>query len=266
MPIEIVDFLDRVAKAEGLVDLQDLVVSLRDQLFIDHIVYHWVSADGEQFGFGTYDAAWARHYVESDYLRIDPVVAGCFSRFHPVDWRQLDWSSKPARAFRSDAIAHGVGNQGYSIPIRGPSGQFALFTVSDTCGEAEWDAFTSKHQRDLILVAHYLNQRALDIASDRLPEPARGLSRRETDALTYLAMGYGRGQVAELLSISEHTLRAYIESAKYKLSAVNTTHAVARALTEGLIVVGGAARQARGGWPGRDEPSKRHIVSSKEQF
>ena len=262
MPLELASFLEQVERANGLADLQTLVLNLRDRLEVDHIVYHWVSADGEQYGFGTYDPAWVQHYVESDYLRVDPVVLGCFARFHPVDWRQLDWSSRQARAFQADAIAHGVGNQGYSIPIRGPSGQFALFTVSHDCDDREWDAFTRSHQRELILVAHFLNQKALDLAKERLPEPARGLSPRETDALTYLAMGYARGQVAVLLAISEHTLRAYIESAKYKLSAMNTTHAVARAMAEGLIVVGGAARQARGGWPGRDEAEMRHLESS----
>ena len=55
--------------------------------------------------------------------------------------------------------------------------------------------------------------------------------------MTFLAMGYSRAQVAETLSISEHTLRVYIESARFKLGAVNTTHAVARALTRGLIVI-----------------------------
>ena len=50
-----------------------------------------------------------KRYVEQDYLRVDPVVAGCFQRFHPVEWKRLDWSSKAARAFRADAIAHGVG-------------------------------------------------------------------------------------------------------------------------------------------------------------
>ncbi len=58
-----------------------------------------------------------------------------------------------------------------------------------------------------------------------------------------------------MLSISEHTLRAYIESARFKLGALNTTHAVARALSEGLIVIGGAARAAAGNWPGREEQS-----------
>ena len=69
--------------------------------------------------------------------------------------------------------------------------------------------------------------------------------------MTFLAMGYSRAQVGNTLSISEHTLRAYIESARFKLGALNTTHAVARAMAHGLIVVGGAAKNAAGGWPGQ---------------
>lgn len=245
-------FLRDLAKAEQLEEIQGLTVKLRDMLDVDHAVYHWVSTDGEQYGFGTYDPAWAQRYVDREYLRIDPVVIGCFQRFHPVDWKRLDWSSKAARAFREDAIANGIGNQGFSVPIRGPNGQFALFSVSHNCSDDQWAVFTNKYQRNLILIAHYLNQKALELEKDRKPDPIRPLSPREVDALTFLAMGYGRGQVAEMLSISEHTLRAYIESARFKLGAMNTTHAVARALSEGLIIIGGAAREAVGGWPGRD--------------
>ncbi|SEW28312.1 regulatory protein, luxR family [Cognatiyoonia koreensis] len=247
------NFLHGLGNATEIAQIQGLIVSLRDTFRIDHTVYHWVSADGEQYGFGTYDPKWVQHYVDKDYLRVDPVVLGCFQRFHPVDWKMLDWSSKAARAFRKDSIAHGIGNQGFSVPIRGPNGQFALFSLSHHCSDAEWSAFTTKNQRDIILIAHFLNQKALDFEMERQPEPVRPLSPREVDTLTYLAMGYGRSQVAEMLLISEHTLRAYIESARFKLGALNTTHAVARALAEGLIVVGGAARAAEGGWPGREE-------------
>jgi DNA-binding CsgD family transcriptional regulator len=249
-------YLEQLDQAQGLDDIQNVVVALRDYYQIDHIVYHWVSADGEQYGCGTYPPDWVQHYVDKDYLRIDPVVIGCFQRFHPVDWKRLDWSSRAARAFQLDAISNGIGNQGYSIPIRGPNGQFALFTLSHNCNDDEWAEFTKVNQRDLILIAHYFNRKALEMETGRKPEPAKPLSPREVDALTYLAMGYGRGQVADMLSISEHTLRAYIESARFKLGALNTIHAVARALTEGLIVVGGSARAAAGGWPGREEPSE----------
>jgi len=50
-----------------------------------------------------------------------------------------------------------------------------------------------------------------------------------------LALGFNRAQAAESLSISEHTLRVYIESARFKLAASNTTHAVARAMNQGLL-------------------------------
>lgn len=242
--------LDQTTDLEGL---QSLILELRDHFGTDHIVYHWVSTDGEQYGCGTYAPSWVQHYVDNDYLRIDPVVLGCFQRFHPVDWKQLDWSSRAARALQKEAIAAGVGNQGYSIPIRGPNGQFALFTLSHNSDDPFWADFTEKNQRQLILVAHYFNRKALEIAEGRAPEPSKALSPREIDALTFLAMGYGRGQVAEMLRISEHTLRVYIESARFKLGALNTIHAVAKALTEGQIVMGGAARGAAGNWPGKDD-------------
>lgn len=239
--------------AESIEDLHHLSVALRDHYQVDHLVYHWISADGEPFGFGTYPAAWAERYVAKDYLRIDPVVLGCYNGAQPVDWKKLDWSSRPAQTFRRDAVDHGIGNQGYSVPVRGPNGQFAVLSVSHTCDDEVWEAFTQEHQRDLVLIAHYLNQKALEVESDRVPEPTRPLSPREVDALTYLAMGYARGQVSEMLSISEHTLRAYIESARFKLGATNTVHAVAKAIADGHIMIGGAARAAEGAWPGRDE-------------
>ena len=253
-------FLRELEQAKTLAEIQGLVISLRDTLAVDHVVYHWVSADGEQYGFGTYAPEWAQRYVDKDYLRIDPVIVGCFQRFHPVDWKNLNWSSRAARAFRKDAISHGVGNQGFSVPIRGPNGQFALLTISHDCSDRRWEEFTKQTQREIILIAHYMNQKALELEKGRQPEPVRQLSPREIDALTFLAMGYGRGQVSEMLSISEHTLRAYIESARFKLGALNTTHAVARAISEGLIVVGGAARAAEGHWPGREESNARILA------
>lgn len=229
--------LEELEQAEGLDALQQASESLRTYFAVDHVVYHWVDSAGDQYGCGTYSDEWRMRYLEQNYLRVDPVIAGCFQRFHPVDWKRLDWSSKAARAFRAEAMAFGVGNQGYSVPVRGPVGQFALFTVSHNCDDATWEAFTTEHGRDLILIAHYFNRKALEFEPDRTPENAQSLSPRETDAMTLLAMGYSRAQVAQSLEISEHTLRVYVESARFKLGAMNTIHAVARAISRGHIVV-----------------------------
>lgn len=241
----------KLDQAADLDALQGCITDLRDHFGVAHFVYHWVSADGEQYGCGTYPTSWVQHYLERNYLRIDPVVIGCFQNHHPVNWKSLDWSGKPAQALLKESISAGLGNQGYSIPLRGPRGQFALFSLTDSATDVAWDAFIERHRRHLLLIAHSFNMRALAIESSRLPDPAKPLSGREVDVLTLLAMGYARGQVAQTLSISEHTLRAYVESARFKLGAGNTMHAVARAITEGLIVVGGTVRNARGDWPGR---------------
>ncbi|UWR03421.1 autoinducer binding domain-containing protein [Ruegeria conchae] len=229
--------LEDLESTSTLEELATILIQLRDTLRIDHVTYHWVDGAGDQYGFTTYSDAWDKQYRDKNYHRIDPVILGCFQRFHAVDWKQLNWSGKAVRAFLEDAQDHGVGNQGYSIPLRGPSGQFALFTVNNTCDDAAWQTFKDAHGRDLILVAHFLNRKALEFAKNRQPETTRGLSPREIDAMTLLALGYSRAQVAHSLSISEHTLRAYIESARSKLGAQNTTHAIATALSRGLIVV-----------------------------
>ncbi len=233
--------LDRILEAldvtTSLEELDGIIFSLRDAFGVDHVVYHWVDSSGDQYGCGTYSDEWRQRYIDQNYLRLDPVVLGCYQRFHPVDWKRLDWTGKPVKAFLAEAMEYGLGNQGYSIPIRGPNGQFALFTVNHTCGDDEWTRFMEDHGRDLILIAHYFNRKALEFEPGRLPEASRALSPREVDAMTLLALGYSRAQVADSLSISENTLRVYIESARFKLGALNTTHAVARAMSRGLIVV-----------------------------
>lgn len=229
--------LSALEKADSLDGMQRAAEAIRDYYSVSHLVYHWVDSKGDQYGCGTYSDAWRQKYLDENYVRIDPVVLGCYQRFHPVDWKRLDWSSRAAREFVRVSAQYGVGNQGFSVPVRGPNGQFALFTVNNTCEDETWAQFTEANRRHLILIAHYFNEKALDLEPGRRPEQQQALSPREVDAMTLLAVGYSRAQVADTLSISEHTLRVYIESARFKLGAMNTTHAVARAISRGLIVV-----------------------------
>lgn len=62
-----------------------------------------------------------------------------------------------------------------------------------------------------------------------------GLTPRERDVLTYLAVGSQREDVAYRLGIKAKTLDHYIKSAKQKLGAGTTAHAVAKALVMGAI-------------------------------
>jgi DNA-binding CsgD family transcriptional regulator len=237
MKAKLETLLTSLQGAASLEDLQAATERLRDALGVMHIVYHWVNADGERYGAGTYSSDWVDRYLEMDYLRMDPVIFGCFQRFTPVDWKDLDWSSKAAKAMFRDALDHGLGNQGYTVPIRGPQGQFALFTVNTEADDDTWAAFIAAHARDLTIFANEFNRKALEFEQGERGPGAPTLSPRELAAMRCLAQGRSRAQAAADLGISEHTLRVYIESARHKLGALNTTHAVARTLAAGLIIV-----------------------------
>lgn len=228
--------LERLQTTKSIEELQVWAHELRDQLGVTHVVYHTVTLKGEQVGAFTYSLEWARRYVEKDYRSIDPVVLGTQRRFHPMDWKTLDWSSPQAREFMRDAIAAGVGNQGWAVPIWGPQGEAALFVVNHTASDDEWATFIARWGRDILLVSHLMHQQAMRILNKQTEEPSTELSPREREALTQLSLGQSRAEVADALHISENTLRAYIDSARHKLGALNVTHAVALALARGIIV------------------------------
>lgn len=237
MQTRLAGFISALQRATTLDGLQTVIIGLRDTLGIEHVVYHSVNSTGQQYAALTYAPAWVDRYLAEDYARIDPVVQGCFRRFHPVNWKNLDWSGRAPRNLLGEALDAGVGNQGYSVPIRGPNGQFAMFTVSHRARDDAWERFTAEYVADLILIAHFLNQKALEIEGGHDINVMRSLSPREIDVLSMLAMGLNRAQAADSLAISEHTFRTYVESARFKLGANNTTQAVARAVAEGLVMI-----------------------------
>lgn len=237
---ELEALLERLQTTKSIEELQVWAHELRDYFGVSHVIYHTATLKREQIGAFTYSREWAHRYIERDYISIDPVVLGARRRSHPMDWKTLDWSSPQAREMMRDSMAHGLGNQGFSIPIWGPQGEFALFAVNDSTDDATWAAFIAANTKSLLIVSHLLHQQAMRIANKEMDPPSADLSPREREALMLLSLGHSRAAVANDLQISENTLRAYIDSARHKLGALNVTHAVALALAKGIIVPAGA--------------------------
>lgn len=231
--------LERLQTTKSIEELHVWIHELRDALGVTHAIYHTVNIKGEQVGAFTYDIEWVRRYIEQDYRTIDPVVLGAVRRFHPMDWKTLDWSSPQARRMMREALDFGLGNQGWSVPIWGPSGEFAMFSVNHLATDEEWSALIRALAKDVLLISHLVHQQAKRILDNELEPPTTDLSPREREVLARLGLGENRARVAEALQISENTLRAYVDSARHKLGAMNVTHAVALATARGLIVPNG---------------------------
>jgi len=61
------------------------------------------------------------------------------------------------------------------------------------------------------------------------------LSPRERDCLAFVAAGKSDWEISVILSLSQNTVRSYVDTARKKLDAQTRTHAVARAMALGLI-------------------------------
>ena len=200
-------FLEQLETTNTVDDLTLLADILRDTYDVKNVSYLATNLNGLPFVSSTYDPKWAAHYEEQNYMLIDPVVRGALQHFNPLDWKRLDWSTKRTRGFFNEAIDFGVGRQGYTVPIRGPNGQAAIFAINHDSDDTGWDRYIGKHTHDFMLISHYFHQKSLNATHVVTPTEGRELSPRELDVLKYLGIGLSRGKVAEVLKISEHSLR-----------------------------------------------------------
>ncbi len=181
----------------------------------------------------SYSAEWQRHYAQSGYVDLDPIVRSGLGGILPIDWAEIDRSDPIVRKFFGEAQELDVGSNGLSIPIRGRLGEFGLFTVTSTEGETEWRAIKREVLRDLMVVA--FNFHAAALRSCGAIDEQVHLPLREASCLRWKALGKTDEEIGHILGISSHTVRFHLELARSRLNTANTTHTVARALALGLI-------------------------------
>lgn len=251
--------VEKLSVIPDLSGLGEVIEAIRSTYDVDHVYYYALSLgldapvfvetrgggmshdagiwrrDGRSLGALSYSPEWITHYFDSQYEVIDPVLQGAAGAFAPIDWTDLDWGSAPRKKFLQDAGDFGVGNQGLTVPIRGPNGQFALFTINKACAPSTWEALMASYRTDFTLIAHYTHQQALKLSVPPIDAQSRPLSAREMDAIRLIADGLSRGKAADRLGISENTFRVYIDSARHKLGALNIPHAIALAAYRGVI-------------------------------
>ncbi len=231
------DFIETLNHSNSMDELSNGVLALGDVLDVEHVVFHAINHSGDQYVSATYSRAWQEHYEREDLTRVDPVILAGRTAISPVNWNKLDWTTKPAKRLLQDATDAGVGNQGLSVPARGPRGQFAVLTISDTASQEAWDRRVAEIRDEILYLSQFVNAKAVELYGKGRDVPVPVLSPREADALAQLALGKSRSQAADSLGISENTLRVYIEGARLKLGAKNTVHAVAKSVALGLVAI-----------------------------
>ncbi|MFN3889422.1 MAG: LuxR family transcriptional regulator [Beijerinckiaceae bacterium] len=187
----------------------------------------------------TYSREWEAHYFQNSYHRIDPVVAIDRSSLLPVDWSLVARDSKIVKRFFGEAAEFKVGDQGVAIPVRGPLGDRAIFAVSSDLKRTEWEKLREEILPKLVVAAHFVHHSAMqEVGVYKGTEETVRLAPRETACLRWAAAGKSFKDISCILGISERVTRAYLDTARHKLNALNITHAVSKAVSFGLIPPG----------------------------
>ena len=230
--------LGAYAIIESTPEMETAIAKLRDFLTIDHLVYHssklGASPSVDPYIRLTYPASWIKRYLQMGYVDLDPVVREGFLRTLPFDWSELKVQSAAEYAFLTDALAHGVGPHGYSIPVRSKHGHRGLFSLSFSRSQEEWANFLETTQPALIQIANRVHRRVI---TEVFGEDRPHLTTRELECLLWIARGKDTSDIAVILNISPHTTRDYLKSVRYKLDCVTSAQAVSKAAKLGLLVL-----------------------------
>jgi DNA-binding CsgD family transcriptional regulator len=219
-------------------DMEATVARLRDLIGVDHVVYHssklGTSPSVDPYIRLTYPAAWIKQYLQMNYVDLDPVLREGFQRTLPFDWSELKPSNDREVAFMLDALAHGVGPYGLSIPLRSKRGHRGLFSLSSSGSEEAWRAFRRISLPAVIDVANRLHRRVI---REVFGEEHVHLTRREVECLHWTSLGKDAVEIGLILSLSPHTVRDFLKSARFKLDCATSAQAVSKATKLGLLVL-----------------------------
>lgn len=185
----------------------------------------------------TYPDSWEAHYFEKKYDQSDPVLLQAMSGVLPFDWDVISKEDRSVRDFFGEAGEYGVPDTGVSIPVRGPSGDLALFSVTSGVSRQEWGRMRRELLPDLVYLANLVHTEVTEEVRDLIPEGERKLTPREKEVLTWAARGKTSWETATILGLSERTVDFYLKNAIFKLGAANKTQAVSKAITQGALTL-----------------------------
>ena len=223
-----------------IIDEEDIERGLRllcERMGLKHAVYHLAQNVNLKIDLPflrtTYPPEWLGLYVLKGYYNSDPVVMRGFEDREPFLWSDLEIDTPEKEAFFADAGEHGIGTCGYTIPIIDNSGRRAAFTVTGEDEPNEWSDKIACLNPTLQELAQLFHRRALAIVygGENIPS----LSPREVECLSWTTQGKDASTIADILEISEHTVRDYLKSAKLKLGCATIAQAVYQATRLRLI-------------------------------
>jgi LuxR family quorum sensing-dependent transcriptional regulator len=186
----------------------------------------------------SYPREWTARYVGEGHISHDMVSRHAARTVRPFRWLEIgrvgDFTPDQQRVFH-EAAEFGL-RSGGTVPIHGPGGAKAHFTVASRLPDAQLAGLYAARRHELHLLATYLHERLLQLRFHDTPPVVHRLTPRELEIMTWTARGKTCADIGQILGIADETVMKHIRNACAKLNASNKTHATAVAVLQRLIV------------------------------
>ena len=237
-------WLDEILKVDSLTGLRGVIGRVSERLGFPHYVYRGrfpgFQRDPAEICMDGFPPAWRIQSVEGGVdARTYPIRRHALNSVRPILWHEF-LPDHPQ--YQHDLRKHGLVT-GLTCPLHAPHGECSSisFATGRTGPVAERQARAALAESQLLVCfAHGAAKRIVEreqrrsVPSPRPAQPPR-LSSREWECLRWTATGRRTGDIGGLLGITERTVTFHLANARRKLGAVNTRHAVSKAITLGLV-------------------------------
>lgn len=185
-----------------------------------------------RFFFQDWPQDWLALYMERNFVAVDYGVAEARRRLEPFSWNEAKAERDLSRAEQAlwDEANRWGWLDGFSVPIHGPGGYFAIVTMARESEGVE--ASLRLHLRMLSLLTHDRCRELAGLGS--VSDLAEPLTARELECMRWVAAGKTDPEISEILEIGAATTKTHIEGARRKLGATTRSQAVARLVFAGL--------------------------------
>lgn len=245
-PFDINIFIDDTALANTIGDIERLCKELSNNYGFDFfaifIRLHRLESTPLCFFMREIEDEWTRHYDCNQYMLTDPNIRLAASSITPFFWsshlfENVKFFLKPYEFDVSyDALEFGLKDI-FNAPFQNANGDYGLIRFINRAGGRSADADAKsqvRHISELHYLSSHLYESLVRILSNKQQQNC--LSEREQDILFWAAKGLNPAHIGDQLSIADNTVCKHLSNIRSKLGVRNTTHAVARAISEKMII------------------------------
>ncbi len=233
------DFVTKAMQVTTKEEIMSLLDAVAHHYGMDTFAISGIPLPGERIDpyvlLNAWPKDWFARYAEKNFVQVDPVIYRTKITNDAFVWSEALGSQrlgKGARRVMAEATEFKM-LDGFSVPLHGIHGLQAIVTFS-----AEKVDLSEEMRATLQLIAIYAHNRLRAMLHEEAMQPARerlNVTPREQEIVMWFAAGKNAWETAQILGISEKTVRHQIEHLRRKMNVVNVAQMIAEAFRLGII-------------------------------